>query len=130
MRSRMREFQRSQIRHVADRAIILLSLIVVLSSSFVANIWAQSSGQNPQAVRPVSPGAYCSTSSKVIEGPASAPAGFLYLPFSGSLTSNNWTSQMDHQSPDYSIDGVVATLGESISYSRVDAQLAAGTRAY
>ncbi len=74
------------------------------------------------------PRQYCFTPATF--GPLTAPEGFLYLPFKGALSDNTWSSQMDHDRPNYTRNGKLATLGATGQYDRHDAEFTGGTQAY
>lgn len=73
----------------------------------------------------LSPSQYCSQ--QKVNPLAAAPVPFLYLPFNGSLTDATWSSQMDHDSPDYTRNGRLSALGEIGQFDRHDAEYPGGT---
>lgn len=76
--------------------------------------------KEPWDVRPPAPSNYCNNVSQGVKlGPNNPPTPFLYQPFAETQSFTSiWNSQMDHASPDYVEDGVVATLGEKLQYQR------------
>lgn len=81
---------------------------------------------SPADVRPPHPGDYCWSTSGTVHGPSTVPVAFLYQPFSGRLSEETWTAQMDHDRPNYIQDGRIATLGEKLRYNVSGAGLAGG----
>jgi murein DD-endopeptidase MepM/ murein hydrolase activator NlpD len=73
--------------------------------------------RKPQDTTPPSPKDYCWNDGGPIQGPSSPPTPFLYQPFSGQLSGDAWTAQVDHITPTYARDGVIGTLGEKLAYS-------------
>lgn len=59
-----------------------------------------------------------------------APQPFLYQPFEGELSAEVWTSQMDHDRPDYTQNGVLSALGETMRFNPEQLELQGGTQAY
>jgi murein DD-endopeptidase MepM/ murein hydrolase activator NlpD len=86
--------------------------------------------KDPATVRPPYPGEYCWKSTGSIQEPAQPPTPFLYLPFDGVLTEETWSSQMDHDQPNYRQNGVIAALGEIMRYDTHRPGLAGGTEVY
>lgn len=80
----------------------------------------------PADVRPPSPDRYCWNTDGVVQGPSTPPTPFLYQPFRGSLSGDTWTSQMDHDRPNYAQDGRIATLGEQLRFDVSGPGLAGG----
>lgn len=81
----------------------------------------------PENTRPPSPNEYCLNTSGVSNRSLQPPVGFLYQPFSGSLSEYTWTSQMDHDEPTYEPNGKLASLGERLRYNVQGPGLAGGT---
>jgi murein DD-endopeptidase MepM/ murein hydrolase activator NlpD len=73
---------------------------------------------DPRAERSPWPAEYCTSHlpSDPVQ-PQSPPTPFMYQPFTSTLDSTVWSSQMDHSSPNYTRDGASAILGEKLSYS-------------
>lgn len=84
--------------------------------------------QQPLKMRPSNPNSYCEISGT--RGPATPPTPFLYQPFEGAFSPENWAAQMDHDRPTYQQNGVIATLGEALRYDTQGPGLAGGTEVY
>lgn len=74
--------------------------------------------KNPETTRPLAPNdkEYCWNTTGTVRGPTEPPTPFLYQPFEGTLSEETWTSQMDHDQPNYRQNGKIATLGELLRY--------------
>lgn len=74
----------------------------------------------PADVAPPAPGKVCwrnpAQADNTIAGPAVPPEPFLHRPFAAQFYLEDWSSQFDHQYPNYGRDGVLAALGETLLY--------------
>jgi len=75
------------------------------------------------------PGAYCDGAASTA-ATAVPPQPFLYQPFVGELSAKAWSSQMDHDRPDYTQNGVLAALGETMRFNPSQTELQGGTQSY
>lgn len=75
------------------------------------------------------PSAYCDGAASTA-ATAVPPQPFLYQPFAGEFSAEVWTSQMDHDRPDYTQNGVLAALGETMRFNPQQVELQGGTQAY
>lgn len=67
--------------------------------------------KDPKKTHPLSTSKYCWNEVGTLVGPTAAPTQFMYQPYEGSLSPDDWSSQMDHDTPDYRLNGVIASLG-------------------
>lgn len=82
------------------------------------------------ANRPPGVDDYCADTPIKIANKIKVPEPFLYLPVKGSLSIQNWTAQMDHDTPNYEQNGVMASLGEVMSFDTAGLGLMGGTEVY
>jgi len=80
--------------------------------------------------RPPKPSDYCSAKNKVSTLSIDLPDPFLYLPFQENISGESWTSQMDHDQPNYIQNGKIATLGEILTPEVEGLGLIGGTEIY
>lgn len=122
-------FSTTLVRHASLR----MPAPLLSESSASHGVTAVKEDMGPETTRPPLFADYCHQPSEVGK-PTSAPVRFLYLPFryDGTSIVDIWTSQMDHSYPTYKYgrEGVVALLGEKVSYTNSGQSLSGGTLAF
>lgn len=106
--------------------------VITLQATKENNISAPTPTVTPSRImqRPPKPSAYCSGTSQENAKKIDPPEPFLYLPFQDEISGEIWTSQMDHDRPDYQQNGIIATLGEVLVPEIEGLGLRGGTEVY
>lgn len=81
-------------------------------------------------LRPPKPSDYCSDNLVQNTESIKPPEPFMYLPFQGEISGEVWTSQMDHDQPNYQQNGIMASLGEILVPELNGLGIVGGTEVY